>query len=73
MRVIWNGICDPTLHVIAIALLLTGMGSVLTLNGSSAARVWSHQEVPLLHTLPLQCGYAVRRPHLVVASQNPTD
>ena len=71
MRVIWNGICDPTLHVIAIALLLTGMGSVLTLDGSSG-----RESGPIK-----RCRFCVRYhynantrcvlPHLVVASQEP--
>ena len=48
MRVIWNGMCDPTLHVIAIALLLVGDGIGVGPQRVIVARVRSHQEVPPL-------------------------
>ena len=73
MRVIWNGICDPTLHLIGIALLLVGMGSVLDLNGLSSGESGPVKRcrvcVRYHDNADLQCVYR----HLIVASQNPTD
>jgi len=73
MRVIWNGICDPTLHVIAMALVLTGLGSMLTLEGSSGREVGPIQRCRFCIRYHYDANTPCDRPHLVVASQYKTD
>ena len=73
MRFIWNGMCDPTLHVIAIALLLAGIASQLDLDGSSLRDVG-----PIKKCLSCTCYHYNKKhhcvqPRLTVASQNRTD
>ncbi len=50
MRVLWNGMCDPTLHLIALAFLLMAMGAVLDFKGTS-----SGEAVPIK-----RCRFCVR-------------
>ena len=73
MRVIWNGICDPTLHMIAIALLLAGMGSFLDRKGLSSVESGPLKRCRICvryHDYgDLQCVYR----HHIVASRNPTE
>lgn len=72
MRVIWNVLCDPTLHVIAIALLLAAMGSALGLDGSRLEESSPPKRCRFClfyHDADPQCAH----PRLIVASQGPTD
>ncbi len=73
MRVIWNGMCDPTLHVIAIALLLTGMGSLLDLDGSSSRGSGPIKRCRFCVCYHYSANTLCVHPRLIVASQNPTD
>jgi hypothetical protein len=73
MRVIWNGICDPTLHVIAIAMLLTGLGSMLNLEGSSRGETGPVRRCRVCAHFHYDANTPCDRPHLVLASRNPTD
>lgn len=72
MRVIWNGICDPTLHVVAIALMFTGLASVLNFDGSSSQESIAVNRCRLClsyYSADTHCAH----PFLFVASENPTD
>lgn len=73
MRVIWNGMCDPTLHLIAIALLLTGMGSMFNLNGSSSRVSDRIKRCNLCDLCHYDADHQCVPPNLIVASQNPID
>lgn len=73
MRVIWNGMCDPTLHLIAIALLLAGMGTVSDISGSSGRESGPIRRCS--RCIRLHYGPELRcvDPDLIVASRNTTD
>jgi hypothetical protein len=73
MRVIWNGICDPTLHVIAIAMLLAGLGSMLSLDGSAGRETGPIRRCRVCTHFHYNANTPCENPHLVVASLNPTD
>ncbi len=73
MRVIWNGICDPTLHMIAIALLLMGMGSVFGINGPSSRESGPVKRCRVCLFYHINADMPCVHPHLNVASRNPTD
>jgi hypothetical protein len=73
MRVIWNGLCDPTLHVIAIAMLLAGLGSMLNLEGSSRGESDPVRRCRFCAGYHYNASTPCENPHLVVASRNPMD
>jgi len=73
MRVIWNGMCDPTLHVIAIGLLLTGMGSLLDMDGASPRESGPINRCRSCLCYHYRANTLCVQPRLVVASQDPTD
>ncbi len=73
MRVLWNGMCDPTLHLIAIALLLTGMGSIWNLDGSSGGETGPIKRCRFCLSYHDHTDTKCTRPQLIVASKNPAD
>ena len=73
MRFIWNGMCDPTLHVIAIALLLAGIVSQVDLDGSSLRDVGPIKKCLSCSHYHYNQGAHCDTPRLTVASQDPRD
>lgn len=73
MRVFLNGMCDPTLHLIAIALLLAGMISLIDRNEFSRGESGPIKRCRVCVSFHDDADAPCTRPQLKVASQNFTD
>jgi len=73
MRVIWNGMCDPTLHLIGITLLLIGIGSMLDIYGPSSQESGPVKRCRVCLFYHYKANLHCNHRHLIVASQKPTD